>query len=61
MVKKTSNWIFWVASEAAFISFLYYIQYLLKVDGNLLISTFILWMLINISIVLCPVVRKCYK
>ena len=61
MKEKTEWYTYGVLAEAAFFATLYYVQYLLSVEGNLWISTLILWVLINASIILCPVVRKCYK
>ena len=61
MADKTKEWIYGVISEVSLFAFLYYVQYLLKVENNLWISSLILWVLLNLSIVLCPVVRKCYK
>ncbi len=61
MADKTKEWAFAVISEVAFFAFLYYVQQLLNVSGNLWISTAILWALLNLSIVFCPVVRKCYR
>ncbi len=61
MAGKTKEWAYGFVSEAAFFGFLYYAQYLLGVEGNLWLSSLILWLLLNISIVLCPVVRKCWK
>lgn len=61
MDSKTKEWIYGIIAEVSFFAFLYYIQYLLKVDGNLWVSSAILWVLINVSIVACPVVRKRYK
>ncbi len=61
MHKKTGEWINGVIAEIAFFFFLYYSQYLLNVEGNLWFSSFILWALLNISIFLCPIVRRCYK
>jgi hypothetical protein len=61
MTDKTKEWVYGLISEAALFTFLYYAQYLLKVQGNLWISSLILGVLLNISIVLCPVIRKCYK
>ena len=55
------EWVYGIIAEVSFFGFLYYTQYLLKVEGNLWISSLILWALLNIAIVLCPVVRKCYK
>ena len=55
------EWILGTIAEAAFFGLLYYIQCLLKVEGNLWISSAILWALANIAIVFCPEVRKCYK
>jgi len=45
-------------SEAALFGFLYYVQYLLKIQTNLWLSTLILIILLNISIWACPAVRK---
>jgi len=53
--------LYWIGSEAAFFGFLYYAQFLLGVQGNLWWSSFVLWLLMNISILACPVVRRCYK
>ncbi len=50
--------VYGVIAEAAFYGFIYYASYLLKVEGNLLWSSFVLWALMNIAIVMCPVVRK---
>jgi len=61
MTDKIKEWTYSIIAELSFFGFLYYVQYLLNVGGNLLISSAILWILLNISIVLCPVVRKCYK
>lgn len=58
---KKNEITYWIVSETAFYGFFYYIQYLLKIEGNLWISSLALWVLINISIIFCPVVRKCYK
>ncbi len=55
------EWIYGIVSEASFFGLFYYVQLLLKVEGNLWVSSFILWALSNLAIVLCPVVRKCYK
>jgi hypothetical protein len=52
--------VYGIAAEAAFYGFIYYALYLLKVEGNLFLSSLILWALINIAIIFCPVVRKCY-
>lgn len=61
MANKAKEWIYGLISEASLYFFLYYIQYLLRVTGNLWWSSVVLWILLNIAIVLCPVVRKCYK
>lgn len=57
---KTKEWIYGIIAEASFYGFIYYASYLLKVEGNLFLSSLILLILINISIILCPIVRKCY-
>jgi len=61
MTDKTMEWVYGAVAEASFFGFLYYLQYLLKVDGNLWISSAVLWILLNMAIVLCPVVRRCHK
>jgi len=61
MVDKTKEWAYGAIAEASFFGFLYYGQYLLKVDGNLWISSAVLWVLLNIAVALCPVMRKCHK
>lgn len=61
MSHKAKEWIYGIISEISFFAFLYYVQYLLRVEGNLWFSSAILWILANIAIVLCPVVRRCYK
>jgi hypothetical protein len=60
-INKEDNILHWIISEASFFTFLYYVQYLLGVDTNILYSTFILWALLNILIIFCPVINKCYK
>ncbi len=61
MSDKTKEWIYGIIAELSFFGFLYYVQYLLKVESNLWISSTILWLLLNIAIFLCPVIKKCYK
>ncbi len=61
MADKTKEWVYAVIAEVSFFAFLYYVQYLLKVDGSLWISSAILWALLNIAILFCPVVRKCCR
>lgn len=58
---KTKEWIYGIIAEASFYGFIYYASYLLKVEGNLFLSSLILFILMNIAIILCPVVRSCYK
>lgn len=61
MAAKKDEVKYWVIAEAALFAFIYYVQYLLKVEGNLWVSTLILGVLLNVSIIMCPVVRKCCK
>lgn len=61
MPDQGKEWVYGTIAEVSLYVFLYYVQSLLKVDGNLWVSSAILWVLLNLSIVLCPVVRKCYK
>ena len=61
MKKGSNEGIYWIISEGALYFFLYYVQVLMSVQGNLWISSLILGALINLSIILCPVMRKCSK
>ena len=61
MASKTNEWIYGIIAESSFFAFLYYVQYLLKVEGNLWVSSLILWALLNIAVSLCPVLKKLYK
>ena len=47
-----------IIAEIAFFAFLYYVQYLLKVEANLWISSLILLVLANIALAFCPVLGK---
>ncbi len=58
---QTKDWVYGAIAEIGFFATLYYILNILKVDGNLWTHSIVLWLLINISIIACPVVRKCYK
>lgn len=60
-MNNIEEWIFAVFSEAALYAFLFYTQMLLRVEGDLWVSSIILWLLLNAAILLCPVVRMCYK
>jgi hypothetical protein len=55
---KTRELFYGVVSEAAFYGFIYYVLYLLKVEGNLWLSSLILLVLANIAIIWCPVLGK---
>lgn len=57
--KKRCEGAYWIVSEVAFYFLLYYLQHLLKVDANLWLSSLILWVLLNLTILACPVARKC--
>lgn len=57
-MNKTKAWIYGIIAEVSFFAFLYYAQYLLNVPHNLWVSSFILWALMNLSIVFCPVLGK---
>ncbi len=62
MSGKTSEWwSYGILSEVAFYVLLYYGEMLLKVDGNLWWSALVLWVLANIAILSCPMLRKCSK
>ncbi|MFC1721572.1 hypothetical protein ACFL0Z_01515 [Patescibacteria group bacterium] len=51
-------WVQTIIAEAAFFIFLYYVQHLLKVEGNLWLHTMILWGLGNVAIGWCPFFSK---
>ena len=57
MAKKGTDWLYIAISEIAFYMFLYYAQILLNVASNLWISSLVLWVLLNLSIVFCPVLN----
>jgi len=57
---ETKEIVYGVVAEASFYCFLYYASYLLKVGGNLFLSSLILWILANIAIAFCPVLKKCH-
>ncbi|MBW2966284.1 hypothetical protein KY342_04230 [Candidatus Woesearchaeota archaeon] len=58
MENKTKKWTYNIIAEVALFAFLYYVQYLLKVEANLWLSSLILTILLNIAYGLCPFVRK---
>lgn len=60
-MNKTKEFVYGVISEVSFFAFLYYVQYLFGVLGNLFLNSLVLWVLVNLSITFCPVVRRCYK
>jgi len=55
------EWVNWLIAEIAFFAFLFYAQFLLGVEANLWLSSVILWALMNVSIMACPITHKCYK
>lgn len=61
MKKKENETFHWIVSEVALYFFLYYVQFLLNVEGNLWMSSLILTVLINLTIIFCPFLRKCQK
>ena len=60
-MKKEYDGIYWVISEAALFFFLFYAQMLLDVQGNLWVSSLILGVLLNLTIILCPAIHKQHK
>ncbi len=58
---KSKMLIFCLISEAALYFFLFYAQWLMFVTENLWISSLILWALLNISIICCPLMMMGYK
>ena len=52
-------WIHTVISELALFGFLYYTQLYFGATGDLIKNTIVLWVLLNLAVVLCPLFRKC--
>ena len=46
-------------SELSLFGFLYYIQLYLGATGDLIRNTVVLWWLLNLAIILCPLFRNC--
>jgi len=64
MVKKkcegvSCGWIKTLISELALFGFFYYLQLYLGVRENLVNNTIVLWGLLNLTVILCPLFRKC--
>jgi len=51
----------WAIPQVAFYITLYYVQYLLEVRANLWLSSLILLVLINVAVMTCPMVKKCWE
>lgn len=51
----------YIIPEAAFYAAIYYLLSVLNVEGNLWIKALILFVLINVAIITCPVVKACCK
>lgn len=49
----------WVISEVAFAGALFYLLFALNAQVNLWLGTLILFVLINISVMACPIMNKC--
>jgi hypothetical protein len=50
-----------VISEVAFFASLYYLLKILEVQGNLWVHSLVLFVLINISVIACPVMNPDIK
>ena len=59
--EEGQEWAYAIISEAAFYGFLYYSLRLLGASGNLFIHSLVLWVLLNIAIILCPLMRRYYE
>lgn len=53
--------ILWIVSEGSFFAALYYLLYFLRPEIKPGFTSFILWGLINVSILTCPVLKKYCK
>ena len=47
--------------EVAFYAATYYLLYILNVPGNLWVKSLVLFVLINVAILTCPVMKACMK
>ena len=53
------GWIKTSISELALFGFFYFLQLYFGVRGNLVNNTLVLWVLLNLTVVFCPLFRKC--
>lgn len=60
MEYTNKDWFFIGLSEAALYAFFYYTLSVLGAAGNIWIHSLVLLVLINLSLFLCPVVKKHY-
>jgi len=60
-IMNSKEWLYGAIAEVAFYATLYYVQMLLQVSTTLWVSSLILWVLINVSIMFCPVLGKYCK
>lgn len=51
----------YIIPEVAFYAATYYLLHVLNVEGNLWIKALILFVLINVAILTCPVMKACRK
>jgi hypothetical protein len=51
----------YIIPEVAFFATLYYVQYLLQVQANLILSSVVLFVLINVAVFSCPLMKACCK
>jgi len=56
---RCGTWWRWIISEGAFYAFLYLTMYYLNISDGTWYKALFLWLLANISIILCPVLNKC--
>ncbi|MBU0456704.1 MAG: hypothetical protein ABH824_03245 [Nanoarchaeota archaeon] len=57
---SSKEWFLALVSEAALFVFFWYLLGILSVPGNLYVSSLVLLVLINVSVILCPVFRRHY-
>jgi len=47
--------------EVAFYASVYYLLYILQVPGNLWVKSLVLFVLINVAMLTCPMMQACMK
>ena len=60
MCWQGKDWFLALISEVALYAFFWYLLTLLEVSGNLYVASLVLLVLVNVSVMACPIFRKHY-